>query len=146
VTSQQENRIRELQSELTKRGDTSLITWSESNSAESKGVLFGEVKGVTVTVSPGGLMNIPAVRTYHPPEYPTPVLAAADADNLWARQEVLDSARPDTARKRRTGHLGRIVDPNLKCRNKDCPCNCQSPEDRQKRAQGGFNTNPDRCS
>jgi len=97
-------------------------------------------------VCPNGLISIPAVRTYYPPKYPTPVVAAASANELWARQKARDDAQPDLAKSRRTGHLGPIVDPDLKCRNKVCPCYSESPAARQKRAQGGFNTNPLRCS
>ena len=94
-------------------------------------------------VYPNGLMNIPAVCSYHGD---TPVIKSASAEELWARQRARDDRYPEKAQNRKGGHLGPIVDPNLECQNKDCPCHKQSPEDRQKRAQGGFNTNPDRCS
>ena len=66
MTNQQEDMTRLLRDELAMRGQNGRIEWKESNSPESGGYLFGEVEGVTVTVSPGGLMNIAAVRTYHP--------------------------------------------------------------------------------
>ena len=91
MTSQQDYRIKEFEREVRKRGESAGLDWKESSSSESNRFLFGEFKGVTLTVSPDGLINIPAVRSYHPPEYP-------------------------------------------------------SPDVRQKRAQGGFNTNPNRCS
>ena len=55
-------------------------------------------------------------------------------------------AHPEKAKTRTTGHLGPIIDPDLKCRNKICSCRSENLEVRQKRAQGGFNTNPFRCS
>jgi hypothetical protein len=146
VTTQQGDRIKEFETEVRKRDRNAVIDWKESSSPESRGVLFTEVEGVTLVVYPNGLISVPAVRTYHPPKYPTPVIAAASAKELWARQKARDDANPKTAKGRRTGHLGPIVDPDLKCRNKDCPCHQQRPEDRQKRAQGGFNTDPNRCS
>jgi hypothetical protein len=87
MTSQQDARIKELENELTKRGENEKIGWQQSNSPESSGFLFGEVNGVTVTVTPGGLINIPAVRTYHPPKYPTPVVAAACAARAVGKAE-----------------------------------------------------------
>lgn len=146
MTSQQDQRIKEFENEVRKQGKNAEIDWKESDSPESRGFVFGDFEGVTLTVSPQGLVNIPAVRTYHPPKYPTPVIAAATATELWEKQKARDDAQPETAKNRRTGHLGPIVDPDLKCRNKVCPCQSESREDRQKRAQGGFNTNPNRCS
>src|ERR1035437_6150227 len=146
MTSLQDDRIREFENEVRKRGGSAEMGWRESNSPESRGVLFADVDGVTLVVYPNGLISIPAVRTYHPPKYPTPVVAAASAKELWARQKARDDAQPALAKSRRTGHLGPIVDPDLKCRNKVCPCHQESPAARQKRAQGGFNTDPDRCS
>jgi hypothetical protein len=146
MTSQQNHRVKEFENEVRKRGGNADIGWKKSNSPESRDVLFADVDGVTLVVYPNGLISIPAVRTYHPPEYPTPIIAAASAKELWAKQKARDDARPETARNRRTGHLGPMVEPDLKCRNKMCPCQSESQEDRQKRAQGGFNTNPNRCS
>ena len=146
MTSLQDDGVKEYESEVNKRGGSAVTDWRESNSVESRGVLFGDVDGVTLVVYPNGLISIPAVRTYHPPNYSTPVIAAASAKELWAGQKVRDDARADLAKSRRTGHLGPIVDPDLKCRNKGCPCHQESPSVRQKRAQGGFNADPDRCS
>jgi len=146
MTSQQRDRIKEFESEARTRGENAEVDWKESNSPESRGVLFGDSNGVTLVVYPNGLISIPAVRTYHPPRYSTPAIAAALATELWAKQEARDDANPYLATSRKTGHLGPIVDPDLKCRKKVCPCQGESPVVRQSRAQGGFNTNPDRCS
>ena len=145
MTGQQIQRTKEFENEVRERGRNANIDWKESNSPESLGVLFADVDGVTLVVYPNGLINIPAVRTYHPPEYPTPIVAALSAKELWAKQKARDDDRPETARNCRTGHLGPIVDLDLKCRNKVCPCQAEDQEERQKRAQGGFNTNPDQC-
>lgn len=146
MTSLQDDRVKEYESEVNKRGGSAVTDWRESNSVESRGVLFGEVDGITLVVYPNGLISIPAVRTYHPPNYPTPVIAAASAKELWAGQKVRDDADPSKAKERSTGHLGPIVDPKWECRNKVCPCHLESPAVRQKRAQGGRNANPDQCS
>jgi hypothetical protein len=146
VTSLQSDRIKEFESEVRTRGENAEIDWKESGSPESRGVLFGDSKGITLMVYPQGLISIPAVRSYHPPKYPTPVIAAASAKELWAGQKRRDDANPERARDRKTGHLGPIVDPDLKCRNVGCRCHKESPGDRQKRALGGRNTNPNRCS
>jgi len=147
MTSQQDARIKEFESERRKRGENAKIDWKESNSPESRSVLFADVDGVTLMIyHRDALISIPAVRTYHPPRYPTPIIAAALATELWARQKARDDANLDLAKSRRTGHLGPIVDPDLKCRNTNCPCQPESSEARQRRARGGFNWNPDRCS
>ena len=146
MTSLQDARIKEFEHEVRNRGRNALIDWKESNSPESCGILFADVDGVTLMVYHDGLISIPAVRTYHPPDYPTPIIAAALATELWARQKARDNANLDLAKSRRTGHLGPIVDPDLKCRNKVCPCQRESSDVRQRRARGGFNWNPDRCS
>jgi hypothetical protein len=39
-------------------------------------------------------------------------------ENGWATQNARDDAHPEVVRVRRTGRLGPIVDPDLKCRNK----------------------------
>jgi hypothetical protein len=93
-----------------------------------------------------GLISIPAVRSYHPPKYPTPVIAAASATELWARQKKRDDARPDLAKSRRTGHLAPTVDLVWKCGSSGCPCHREGPTARRKRALGGRNSSPDRCS
>jgi hypothetical protein len=72
-------------------------------------------------VTPIGLVNIPAVRTYHPPKYPTPIIAAG-AGELWAKQRTRDEANSELAKNRRTGHLAAIIDYDLRCRNQACPC------------------------
>jgi hypothetical protein len=146
VTSQQDDRIKEFENEVKKRGGIAVINWKESHSPESRCILFADVDGVTLMVYSDGLISIPAVRTYHPPIYPTPIIAAALATELWAGQKARDEANLDLAKSRRTGHLGPIVDPDLKCRNTNCPCQRESSDVRQRRARGGFNWNPDRCS
>jgi hypothetical protein len=146
MTNLQADRLKEFENELKKRGRSAVSDWKESNNPESRGVLFADVDGVTLMLYPDGLISVPSVRTYHPPKYPTPVAAAASANELWARQKARDDTNPFLAQSRRTGHLGPIVGQELKCGNKICPCHRESSAERQKRAQGGFNTNPNRCS
>ena len=146
MTSQQDDRIKEFEIEVKKRGGNAVMDWKESHSPESRGILFADVDGVTLMVYSDGLISIPAVRTYHPPRYPTPIIAAALATELWAGQKARDDANLDLAKSRRTGHLGPIVDTDLKCRNTNCPCQRESSDVRQRRARGGFNWDPDRCS
>lgn len=146
MTSQQNDLISEFEKEVKKRGGNAVVDWKESNNPESRGVLFGDVDGITLVVYPNGLISIPAVRTYHPPKYPTPVIAAASAKELWARQKARDDTNLDKAKTRTTGHLGPMVDPDLECRNRTCPCHSESPAVRQGRARGGFNTDPFRSS
>ena len=146
MTTQQEARIKEFQNKLVEQGRTATIDWTESDLPESRCILFAEVDGITLMVYPDGLISIPAVRTYHPPRYPTPIIAAASTRELWTRQKARDDSRPGTARIRKTGHLDPIVHPSLKCRSRACRCQQEGPGLRQKRARGGFNTNPDRCS
>ena len=143
MTSQQGDRIKEFEIEVKKRGGNAVMDWKESHSPESRGILFADVDGVTLMVYSDGLISIPAVRTYHPPRYPTPIIAAALATELWAGQKARDDANLDLAKSRRTGHLGPIVDTDLKCRNTNCPCQRESSDVRQRRARGGFNWNPD---
>jgi hypothetical protein len=145
MTSEQEARTKEFESEMRKRGDKTKLDWKESNSPESRGILFADAHGVTLMVYHDGLINIPAVRSYHPPRYPTPIIAAALAQELWAKQNARDDGNLDLAKTRRTGHLGAIVGFDLKCRNAVCPCQTQSSGARQQRARGGYNWNPDRC-
>lgn len=146
MTNLQEARIKEFEIEVRNRGRNPVIDWKESNSPESRGILFADVDGVTLMVYRDGLISIPAVRTYHPPKYPTPIIAATLATELWTKQKARDDSNPDLAQSRRTGHLGPIVDLDLKCRNKICPCHRENSDDRQRRARGGFNWNPDQCS
>jgi hypothetical protein len=146
MTSEQDARIKEFESEVRERGGVAVIDWKESNTPESRGILFKDVDGITLMVYRDGLISIPAVRTYHPPRYPTPIVAAALAQELSAKQKARDDGNVETAKSRRTGHLGPIVDPDLKCRAKYCPCQRESSEVRQRRARGEFNWNPDECS
>ena len=146
MTSLQDARIKEFEIEVQERGGNTPVDWKESNSPESRGVLFADVDGVTLMVYSDGLISIPAVRTYHPPRYPTPIIAAALATELWKKQKARDDANLDLAKSRSTGYLGPIVDPDLKCRHKVCPCQLESSAVRQRRARGGYNWNPDRCS
>jgi hypothetical protein len=146
MTSLQADRLKEFDNELKKRGRDAVLDWRESKNSVSRGVLFADVNGVTLMLYPNGLISVPCVRTYHSPKYPTPVVAAASANELWDRQKARDDRNPVLAQSRRTGHLGPIVDADLQCGNTLCPCHRQGPEDRQQRAQGGFNTDPNRCS
>jgi hypothetical protein len=146
VTHQQDEITSRFLEELVRRGHDGRIDWNESDAPESRNFLFGEVEGVTVTVTPGGLINIPAVRTYHPPKYPTPVIAAASARELWAKLKARDDVNLELAKTRQTGHLGPIIDHDLRCRNKLCPCNSETQDVRRKRERGGFNEDPFRCS
>ena len=146
MTSQQQERLKQLEIELKHRGKAVVLVWRESNSSVSRGFLFSELGAVTITCSPSGLLNIPAVRSYHPPNYPTPVVAAACADELWTKQDARDQANLQKAITFRTGHFGPLVDFELKCQAKACDCASETDEQRQRRAQGGFNTDPDRCS
>lgn len=61
MTSLQDDRIKEYQNEVKKRGGNAVANWKESNSPESRGVLFADVDGVTLVVYPNGLISIPAV-------------------------------------------------------------------------------------
>jgi hypothetical protein len=146
MTSKQDARIKEFEIEVKKRGGNAVINWKESHSSESRGILFADVDGVTLMLYSDGLISVPAVRTYHPPRYPTPIISAALATELWTKQKARDDAQPATAKSRVTGHLGPVVDPDLKCRNEHCPCHRESSDVRQGRARGGYNWNPDRCS
>ncbi len=146
MTSLQDARVKEFESEVKKRGGNTMLDWKESTSPESRGILFTDADGVTLMVYHDGLISIPAVRTYHPPRYPTPIIAAVLATELWTKQKARDEANPELARSRATGHLSPTVDPDLKCRNERCPCHEEGSEARQRRARGGFNWNPDKCS
>jgi hypothetical protein len=146
MTSLQDASIKEFENEVRRRGGKAIANWKESNSLESGGILFADVDGITLMVYFDGLISIPGVRTYHPPRYPTPMIAAALARELWAKQKTRDDSNLDLAKSRRTGHLGPIVDHDLKCRNENCSCQRESSDVRQRRARGGFNWNPDRCS
>lgn len=140
MTIQQEYAIKDFESEARKRGQDAKIDWKESNCNESRGSLFGNFGGITLMVYPEGLISIPAICSYGPPKYPTPAIAAASAKELWDRQKKRDDANPKKAQERQGGHLGQILEPDLKCQNEDCPCRRETPEERRKRARGAFNT------
>jgi hypothetical protein len=88
MTSQQTGTIREFEIETKKRGVSAELDWKESNVPESQGVLFADADGITLVVYSNGLISVPAVRTYHPHKYPTPIMAAAFATVLWAEQRA----------------------------------------------------------
>jgi hypothetical protein len=90
-------------------------------------------------IYPDGLINIPAVCSWSFKKY-THVTAAACAKELWSRQKRRDDANRPKAEQRQGGHLDSAVSFDLKCRDANCPCNKQNPEDRGKRARGGRNT------
>ncbi len=146
MTSLQDATVKEFEREVKKRGRSYVMDWKESTCTESYGILFAAADCVTLMVYHDGLISIPAVRTYHPPEYPTPIIAAAGATELWAKQRARDEANPDLAKSRTTGHLGSAVDPSLKCCNELCPCHEENSELRQRRARGGFNWDREKCS
>lgn len=146
MTNKQQEMISQLEDELRKRGKTLDGTWAESKNAESNLFLFGAIDGVTVTVAPNGLVNVPSVRTYHPPIYPTPVAAAASAAEVWGKQKARDDADIEKAKSRSTGHLGPVVAMDLTCGTSYCPCHGEDAAARQKRARGAFNSNLYRCS
>ena len=145
MTNEQNAYSIQLQEELARRGHVS-VEWEESYAPESRELLFTQVDGVTVTLAPNGLLNVSAVRTYHPPKYPTPVIAAACAGELWERQKARDDAKIELAKTRSTGHLGPVVGHDLRCGNPACPCRAESAAERRHRQRGGFNGNRDRCS
>ncbi len=103
MTIEQAERIKEFEIEAESRGENPAIDWKESNSPESLGCLFGDFNGVTLMVYPKGLINVPAVCSYHPPKYPTPIIAAVSAKELWGRQRTRDELFPDKAYKRKGG-------------------------------------------
>ncbi len=138
VNSQQSSTIREYENELGKRGRTPAKGWRESTAPESRGVLFADVAGVTLMVYPDGLINIPSRCSWSFDKY-THITAAACASELWARQKQWDDARPDAARNRAGGHLGPIVATDLKCDAEGCPCQKETPSQRQSRARGAYN-------
>ena len=145
MTSEQCEMIRQLEDELRKRGKPVKVDWVESTAAESRGFIFGLLNGVTLTVAPNGLMNIPSVRSYHPPRYPSPVVAAACADELWAKQKRRDDANPELAKSRKTGHLGPIIGPDLRCRNVASPLQLREPRNPAATRAERFNTDRFRC-
>jgi hypothetical protein len=145
MTSQQNDTIKEYENEVRKRGGNPALDWKESNSPESRGVLFANVDGVTLMIYADGLMNIPARCSWSFDKY-THVTAAACAKELWTRQKRRDGANPRAAKKRAGGHLGPIVGPNLKCgqdRPPRCPCQDEESEVRRKRSLGARNAKGD---
>ncbi len=132
----QEATIKEFENEVRTRGGNPLVDWKPSSDSLSKDVLFGDFRGVTLMIYPDGKMNVPAVCSYKISD----VVAAATAKELWDKQRARDGRFPEKAQDRTSGgHLGPIVDPDYKCRNTDCPCRDESPEQRQKRARGSWN-------
>jgi hypothetical protein len=146
MTRKQDDRIKEYEIERKNRGENTNINWIESDQPESRGILFADVDGVSLMVYTDGLISIPAVRSYHPPKYATPMLAALSAKELWAKQKARDDRDLKKAKSCRSGHLSPIVHSDLKCENSVCPCQSEDSAQGQRRARGGFNTNPDRCS
>ena len=70
MTGQQSDAIKEYENEMNKRGRNGVLDWKESNSAESRGVLFADVDGgVTLMIYSDGLINIPAVRSWNEKKY-----------------------------------------------------------------------------
>jgi hypothetical protein len=57
----QSDRIKEFETEIKNRGRSTAADWKESNSSESRGVLFADVDAVTLMVYRDGVMGIPAV-------------------------------------------------------------------------------------
>ena len=137
MTGQQSDAIKEYENEMNKRGRNGVLDWKESNSAESRGVLFADVDGgVTLMIYSDGLINIPAVRLMNEKKY-YHVTAAVCAKELWAKQKASDDGDRNKAKQYVTGHLDPIVGFDLKCR--DVECTCQNPEGRRARSRGGFN-------
>jgi hypothetical protein len=112
MTAEQKRFAEELERELTRRGKRLDTNWGASNSPETQGFFFSSVRGVTVTLAPNGLLNVPSVRSYHPPDYPTPAVASACADERWAKQKKRDDRNLELAKSRSTGHLGPRIPPS----------------------------------
>ena len=93
MTKKQEDRTKEYESERRSRRESANVNWKESNQPESHGVLFADVDGVSLMVYTDGLISIPAVRSYHPPKYATPMLAALSARSCGQskRQETIET-------------------------------------------------------
>src|ERR1700733_9653629 len=104
MTSLQVDRIREFENELRKRNGSTVMDCKESNSPESRGVLFADADGLTLVIYSSGLISIPSVCSYHPPKYPTPIIAAVLAKELWTKQKARDDAHPEKAQRRKGGH------------------------------------------
>jgi hypothetical protein len=143
MNSQQSDTIKEYENEMRRRGRSPTADWKESDRAESRGVLFAEVDGVTLMVYPDGLINIPSRCSWSFDKY-THITAAACAKELWARQKRKDDDHPNAAKERAGGHLGPIVGPDLKCGIEDCPCQEELPEQRRSRAKGAYNMKQDK--
>lgn len=136
MTIQQDWAIKEFENELRRRGHPK-VDWEESNIEITRGCLFGNFMGVTLMVYPEGLISIPAVCSY---TAPSPAVAATSAKERFARQKARDDDNPARAQKRRGGHLGPIVDLDLKCGNQQCRCLNEESEERRRRARGACNT------
>lgn len=129
--------IEEFESELRKLGQHAKIDLEESNKGVSRGSLFGNFMGVTLMVFPEGLISIPAVCSY---KAPSPAVAATSAKQRFDRQNARDTRYPDKARNRKGGHLGPIVDHDLRCGNEHCRCQKETDQERKSRARGAYNT------
>jgi len=139
MTSEQSETIKEYENEVRKRGGNPALDWKESNSPESRGVLFADAHGVTLMIYSDGLINIPARCSWDTKKY-YHITAAACAKELWSRQKRLDDNNRKKAQERQGGHLDSLVGFDLKCRDTDCPCHKESQDGRQTRARGGRNT------
>ncbi|HET9307739.1 MAG TPA: hypothetical protein VFO46_17095 [Candidatus Sulfotelmatobacter sp.] len=111
MTIQQDWPTKEFEIELRKRGQHAKIDWEESNKEVSRGFLFGNFMGVTLMVYPEGVISIPAVCSY---KALNPEVAAASAMERFDRQKARDDANLERARKRIGGHLGQIVEHDLR--------------------------------
>jgi len=128
--------IEEFEGELRKLGQDAKIDWKESNKEVSRGCRFANFKGVTLMVFPEGLISIPAVCSY---TAPSPAVAATTAKERFDRQNARDTPYPEKARNRKGGHLGPIVDHDLRCGNEHCPCQKETEQTRKSRARGSYN-------
>ena len=130
---------KEFDRELTKLGYAKM-NWEESSAGVSRGCLFENFTGVTLMVYPEGLISIPAVCSYT--DSSGSAVAATTAKARFDRQKARDDNDLARAQKRQGGHLGPIVDHDLKCENGHCPCRKAgtTSQDRRSRAQGAYNT------
>ena len=83
------------------------------------------------------LISIPAVCSY---TARSPAVAAASAKERFDKQKVNDDRYPERAQHRKGGHLGPVVDYDLKCGNEDCPCQKETLQKRRSRARGACNS------
>jgi hypothetical protein len=104
---------------------------------ESDGYVFTAVNGVTVVItrksspSPRGGFKVPCVRRYG-----QGLDAAANARNLWAKQNGRDKANP-SAGSYVTGHFGSVVGTDWYCDDSSCPCRVESHTRRKDRSLRG---------